>query len=327
MLSARRNNQLIRYEDTGGDGPVLVFSHGSLMDHTMFTAQVAALRGKYRCILWDGQGHGGTANNGRWMFSRPRVWRFLFRLAAGAIRKAPPPVPLPTPPRPITGQKRTQPVASVSERMLKSVASFFMLDPLSVYDSSDDCIAVMDAAGVDRAVLIGMSVGGFLSLRCALDYPERVRALVLLSTQAGLDGPEVAEKQQPILMDWLCHGLSPEGIAVIEETLLGTGFKGVDLWAKKWMEMHPAHALRCSLALATRDDISESAAEIRVPVLVVHGENDMAIPLGKAVDMHRRFSNAAPLVTIPGAGHGANLTHPHDVNEAIASFLETIPCL
>jgi pimeloyl-ACP methyl ester carboxylesterase len=196
-----------------------------------------------------------------------------------------------------------------------------MVDPLSVYDSSDDCIAVMEAAGVERAVLIGMSVGGFLSMRCALQYPERVQALVLLSTQAGTDGPEVAEKQQAILMEWLARGLSRHGAQVIEETILGPAFGGADLWKKKWQQMHPAHVLRCSMALATRDDIRESLAEIRTPVLVVHGEKDMAIPLEKAIETHAAFRDPAPLVVVPGAGHCANLTHPEPVNEAIRGFL------
>ena len=51
------------YEDTGGDGPVIVFSHGLLMDHTMFAPQVVALRGRYRCIAWDERGHGRTATD------------------------------------------------------------------------------------------------------------------------------------------------------------------------------------------------------------------------------------------------------------------------
>lgn len=55
--------QDIYYEDTGGPGPVLVFSHGFLMDHTMFAPQVAAFRDRYRCITWDQRGHGLTATD------------------------------------------------------------------------------------------------------------------------------------------------------------------------------------------------------------------------------------------------------------------------
>ena len=53
-------NQRIHYQDTGGAGPALVFSHGLLMDGSMWDAQVRELRGRYRCITWDERGHGQT---------------------------------------------------------------------------------------------------------------------------------------------------------------------------------------------------------------------------------------------------------------------------
>jgi len=52
--------QRLHYEDTGGVGPVIVFSHGLLMDASMWDVQVQALRGSYRCITWDERGHGQT---------------------------------------------------------------------------------------------------------------------------------------------------------------------------------------------------------------------------------------------------------------------------
>ena len=59
----RSNSRNIYYEDSGGPGPALVFSHGFLMDHTMFAPQVAALSDRYRCIVWDQRGHGLTATD------------------------------------------------------------------------------------------------------------------------------------------------------------------------------------------------------------------------------------------------------------------------
>lgn len=60
MPHADVNGQRLYYEDTAGDGPVVVFSHGLFMDHTMFADQVEALRGTYRCVSWDERGHGQT---------------------------------------------------------------------------------------------------------------------------------------------------------------------------------------------------------------------------------------------------------------------------
>ncbi|HZR37102.1 MAG TPA: alpha/beta hydrolase [Nevskia sp.] len=63
MPYAQVNGQKLYYEDTGGGGPAVVFSHGLLMDQTMFAPQVAALKDRYRCISWDERGHGRTAGD------------------------------------------------------------------------------------------------------------------------------------------------------------------------------------------------------------------------------------------------------------------------
>src|SRR6516225_6439653 len=64
MPVAAVNGIEISYTDSGGHGPAVVFSHGYLMDHTMFDAQVAALAPEYRVITWDERGHGGTTAPG-----------------------------------------------------------------------------------------------------------------------------------------------------------------------------------------------------------------------------------------------------------------------
>ena len=59
------------------------------------------------------------------------------------------------------------------------------LAPFTYYDSANDLVGLLDRLGVEQAVLAGMSQGAYLSLRCALKHPERVRALILINTQAG----------------------------------------------------------------------------------------------------------------------------------------------
>jgi pimeloyl-ACP methyl ester carboxylesterase len=62
MPFAEVNGQRLYYEDSGGDGPAIVFSHGLFMDTEMFAPQVQALRDRYRCVTWDARGHGQTGN-------------------------------------------------------------------------------------------------------------------------------------------------------------------------------------------------------------------------------------------------------------------------
>ena len=64
MATASVNGIDINYIDTGGDGPVVLFSHGFMMNHTMFDAQLEALAPDYRCVAWDERGFGGTRATG-----------------------------------------------------------------------------------------------------------------------------------------------------------------------------------------------------------------------------------------------------------------------
>ena len=73
--------------------------------------------------------------------------------------------------------------------------------PFTYWDSASDCLGLLDHLGIDHAVVGGMSQGGFLSLRAALTAPERVRALVLIDTQAGVEDPAAAAGLPPDAAD------------------------------------------------------------------------------------------------------------------------------
>ncbi len=78
--------------------------------------------------------------------------------------------------------------------------------PFSYWDSAADCVGLLDHLGIDRAVVGGMSQGGFLSLRVALSAPERVRGLILLDTQAGVDDAETKAANDAMNHVWLTEG-------------------------------------------------------------------------------------------------------------------------
>ena len=259
MPTARVNGQAIAYEDTGGDHPAIVFSHGLMMDRTMFTPQIAALKDRWRCIAWDERGHGGTAG------------------AAPA--------------------------------------------PFTYYDSADDLAALLADLGVERAVLAGMSQGGFLSLRCALTHPTLVGALVLMDTQAGVEDPARLPQYHQVMERWIEHKLPDDVADFVEATILGDGWAGAPAWRAKWKRMAPGDLRACMATLSGRDDITGRLGEIKVPALVIHGDADAAISLDLARALTAGLGDAR-LVVVKGAGHAANLTHPAPVNAAIETFLE-----
>jgi len=262
MATVTVNGTPIRYEDSGGDGPVILFSHGFLMDHTMFDEQVAAFSGDYRCIRWDERGFGDTPANAAFTY----------------------------------------------------------------WDSADDAVAVLDECGVDQAIFVGMSQGGFLSIRAALAHPERVRALVLIDSCADVDDAETIEgyhgmlagftSGDPATQQAVAEGVS--GLILGDETLAAE-------WIPKWIaHLDKSDLMVAGEALLSRDDVQSRASEITCPVAAIHGGDDQAITVDRAQIFVDAVADGRGLTVVDGAAHAPNMTHPKIVNEALASFFASI---
>ena len=196
--------------------------------------------------------------------------------------------------------------------------------PFTYWDSARDCLALLDHLGIDRAVVGGMSQGGFLSLRAALTAPERVRALVLLDTSADVDTPETMAANQGMLDMWLKVGPVDELAEAVAAIIINEPAENAR-WIAKW-RLCPKELLaepgRC---LNSRDDISSRLGEITCPAIVIHGEEDMGLTIDRGEAMAAALPGCAGVVRIPGAAHAANLTHPDLVNPPLREFLRGLP--
>ena len=195
--------------------------------------------------------------------------------------------------------------------------------PFSYYDSADDLVGLLDHRHIEHAVFVGMSQGGYLSLRAALRHPTRVRALILIDTQAGPEAAETLPVYEQMIQTWATQGLSDEMAATIEHIILGSGYARAEAWKEKWRAVRPANLQQIFHTLASRDDIRGQLAKITVPALVIHGDADAAIPLAAAEQMSAALPNAR-LEVIAGAGHAANLTHAEQVTPLIETFLASL---
>lgn len=261
MATATINGVEIRFEDSGGDGPAVLFSHGFLMDHSMFDAQVEALAPDYRCIRWDERAFGETVAPG----------------------------------------------------------------PFTYWDSAADALGLLDHLGIDRAVLVGMSQGGFLSLRAALSAPERVRALVLIDSAGDVDDAETIEGYRQMLAGFE-HG-SDEDRAGIFAAVSGLILADDELaaeWIPRWEALDRTQLGIAGGALVDRDDLSGRLGEITCPALVVHGTADQAITLDRAQATCAGLGDCRGVVEVPGAAHAPNMTHPEAVNPALRDFLDSL---
>jgi 3-oxoadipate enol-lactonase len=245
------------FEDSGGSGPAVLFSHGFLLDHAMWGAQVRALSPAFRCLTWDERGHG------------------------------------------------------MSE----------CLGPFDYYDSAADAIALLDHLGIDQATLVGMSQGGFLSMRAAWKYPKRVRGLVLIDTAAALFPPEVIAAYRATADAWLANGPVGEIATGMAELLFGKEYDASQ-WLAKWQARPPADTAHAWDTVLGRDEFMHLVPEIRCPSLVIHGSADQAFDLDTARGLQAALANCKGLVVVDGAAHAPNVTHSEPVNRALRAFLE-----
>ncbi|MDP4534100.1 alpha/beta hydrolase [Marinobacter salarius] len=189
----------------------------------------------------------------------------------------------------------------------------------SVALSLTDMNGILDACGVERAVIGGFSLGGLISLDFYLKYPQRVNGLLLVDTGPGFRSVEAQRKWNEGAKYWArlleTHGL---GAFEIEPQLSGT-------------DTHQAiHSSTQGLALAARgglkrssDHVIRSIKDISVPTLVIVGANDKPF-LGAADYMARKIPGSQKVV-IAGAGHASNLDQPELFNRAVKKFLNNVP--
>jgi pimeloyl-ACP methyl ester carboxylesterase len=256
MPFADVNGQHIYFEDSGGSGAAVIFSHGYLMDHEMFEPQVAALSGEFRCITWDERGFGQTEVH----------------------------------------------------------------DAFTYWDSADDALGLLTHLGIDAAFLVGMSQGGFISMRAALRAPQRVRGLGLIDTQAGVEAEEVRPLFEAMATDWETNGASDALTDAVAGMIMSPGYDHSG-WVAKWQALARENVRQPFRTLMDRDDLSDRVSEIGAPVIIFHGEEDASIPMEKAEYLEREIPNCEALVRIAGAGHAANLSHPDEVNGPLREFL------
>ncbi len=260
MPFAEVNEQRICFEDSGGEGPPVVLSHGFLMDHEMFAPQVDGLQGEFRVITWDERGFGETQFDGK---------------------------------------------------------------PFTYWDSAKDCLGLLDHLGIEQAVFGGMSQGGFLSLRAALLAPDRVRALVLMDTQAGPEDPQMLPAFRQMQQTWLEAGPVDELTQAVAGLIIGDPVLS-EVWIAKWKKLPTASMREPCDCLFEREDITDRLGEIHCPALVIHGTADQSIVVELGEALCGGLSDCRGFARIKDGSHVANLTHPDQVNEAMLAFLREL---
>ena len=186
------------------------------------------------------------------------------------------------------------------------------MDRYSEQNSVADLAAILDAAGADRAVVGGMSLGGYLSLAFHLVHPQRVAALVLVDTGPGYRNDEARDKWNA----WVER--RAQQLERAEEP------SKISAELAQAVHEHPEGLPRAARGVMAQKDarVITSLDGITVPTLVIVGAQDTEFLAG-ADYMHRHISTARKVV-IDNAGHAANMDQPDTFNAAVRELLEQL---
>ena len=177
-----------------------------------------------------------------------------------------------------------------------------------------DIAALLDAVGAQRAIVGGLSLGGYMSLAFYRAHPERVRALLIIDTGPGFKKDDAREAWNKRAFD-TAERLEREGLKVLKSgsrersTVQHRDARGLALAARGMLTQRDARVI-------------ELLPEIKVPSLIVVGADDT--PFLAASDYMAAKIPGAQKIVIPRAGHAVNIDQPQAFIEAVAPFLESL---
>ena len=268
MPLAHVNGADVNYTDAGApadrpDAPVVVFGHGLLFSGWMFSHQVEALKGEYRCVTidWRSQGHSPAARDGHDM------------------------------------------------------------DTLTL-----DLVALLDELGLDAVHYVGLSMGGYVGMRFAARYPDRVLSLVLLDTGSGTEDADKVSKYRLLATIYLLTGPEPLR-GRVEPLMFGptirndpAGRAAVDEWAARLKTTKRAGIRRAILGVVDRLPVDDELGDIRARTLVAVGADDVSQEPFKSEALAAAIGNAK-LEIVTDAGHSSTVEQPEVLTRLIREHL------
>jgi pimeloyl-ACP methyl ester carboxylesterase len=192
---------------------------------------------------------------------------------------------------------------------------------------ADDLARLLDAHGLERAVVCGLSIGGYVALAFARRHGERLSGLGLLDTKAPADDEPARARRMEMIRRIQAEGSGFVADAMLPLLLGETSRRErpelVERVTTIIGEQDPRAIAAAQRALAARPDASDGLRSIAVPTLVITGEEDRA----SGPEEGRALAAAIPgarFLLVERAGHLSNLERPEPVAEALLDFLAPI---
>jgi 3-oxoadipate enol-lactonase len=200
-------------------------------------------------------------------------------------------------------------------------------EPYTMEQYADDLVALLDSFGIDRAVVCGLSMGGYVALAMLRRHRARMRALILTSTRATADTPDGREKRMRLIAFVEEHGVDALATrqlrAMVGATTYDSRFELRESLRRLMAGAPLAGVVGALHAMADRPDSTDLLPTIDFPTLVIGGAEDSFTSPAELGSLAEAIPSAR-LELIAGAGHVCAYERPAAFNHLIAEFLERV---
>lgn len=197
-------------------------------------------------------------------------------------------------------------------------------DDFSIELFVKDLLSLMDTLEIKKTTLCGLSMGGYIALNAIENHPHRFETLILCDTSCSADSPEAKEKRMKAIKGILENGVEKFADDSIVNFFAQESFiskKDIIAEVREMMVNTSEESVTKTLyALSKRKETCTKLWKIKMPVLILVGEEDKITPPDVAQFMHETI-NGSVMTIIKNAGHVSNLENPAQFNEQLKKFL------
>lgn len=192
-----------------------------------------------------------------------------------------------------------------------------------------DAVRLIEELKCSPCHFAGLSMGGFVGLRLAIRRPDLLKSLILIESSSDPEPPENIGRYRMLnaVARWMGLRLVTGPVMKI---MFGRKFLNDPAraalkheWEERMAANHKIGITRAVTGVISRKGVTDQLSQIRIPTLVIVGDQDVAIVPAKAELMHASIPNSR-LVVIPGAGHTSTVEEPMAVNTALMEFLTNV---
>ena len=196
--------------------------------------------------------------------------------------------------------------------------------PLSIDLFSDDLMLFMNQLNISKAIICGLSMGGFIALNAQARFPDRFEAIILCDTQCIADTIEVKLNRYQTIDEIALNGTLNFNEAFIKKVFCKNSFTNkqeIVTQLRSVVMANPEQIIVNGLkALAERSETCSTLSEINIPTLIICGREDEVTPLEQSEFLHISIK-ASALHIIDDAGHVSNIEQPEEFNNEVSKFL------